>query len=234
MPGYEEDFFVTLLEHIRHSGLKALNLSPLLSESTVITKLKPIAASRGLEMVCEQEEVTVYLDLPAELTQYHALLSGKQRHEILRKERRLKEEGELKFTNYPVPGNDYVEIFMNFFRDSRDDKREFLTADRQNFFQSIFKGAALNDMLKLGILELNSQPIAATLCFDYRNEVYLYNSGYNPSYRWLSAGLLSKYYCIKDSIEKGKARFDFLKGAEQYKYHLGGKDQPIYRCIIKF
>ena len=70
------------------------------------------------------------------------------------------------------------------------------------------------------------------MCFDYNGIIYLYNSGYNPAYNYLSAGLLSKVLGIKDSIEKGRNKFDFLKGAEQYKYHLGGKEVPLYRCRI--
>jgi CelD/BcsL family acetyltransferase involved in cellulose biosynthesis len=70
------------------------------------------------------------------------------------------------------------------------------------------------------------------MCFDYRNNIYLYNSGYNPEYSWLSAGILSKALCIKDSIEKGRKRFDFLKGDEVYKYHLGGQELPLYRYTI--
>jgi CelD/BcsL family acetyltransferase involved in cellulose biosynthesis len=45
-------------------------------------------------------------------------------------------------------------------------------------------------------------------------------------------GLLCKVLCIKESIQEGKKRFDFLKGAETYKYHLGGGEVPLYSCQI--
>ena len=64
------------------------------------------------------------------------------------------------------------------------------------------------------------------------NCIYLYNSGYDPDYVGLSAGLLSKALAIKDSIEKVRKKFDFLKGSEEYKYHLGGKEVPLYRCLV--
>jgi len=47
-------------------------------------------------------------------------------------------------------------------------------------------------------------------------------------------GLLCKVLCIKDSIERGKKRFDFLKGQEAYKYRLGGREVPISNCQIVF
>ena len=70
------------------------------------------------------------------------------------------------------------------------------------------------------------------MCFDYNGSIYLYNSGYDPAYTSLSAGLICKILAIKASIEQGKKRFDFLKGSEFYKYHLGGKEVPLYRCQI--
>ena len=68
--------------------------------------------------------------------------------------------------------------------------------------------------------------------FDYRNTVHLYNSGYDPEYGSLSVGLISKVMCIRDSIERGKRKFDFMKGDEPYKHRLGGREIPIYRCRI--
>jgi len=89
-------------------------------------------------------------------------------------------------------------------------------------------------LLRLGLLELNAFPVAAVLCFDYNNTVFLYNNGYDPQYSFLSVGLLSKVLCIKDSVERGRSTFDFLKGAEEYKHRLGGKEITLYACQISF
>ncbi len=72
------------------------------------------------------------------------------------------------------------------------------------------------------------------MCFDYNNTVFLYNNGYDPQYSFLSVGLISKALCIKASIERGRGKFDFLKGAEEYKYRLGGKEVNLYSCQISF
>ena len=72
------------------------------------------------------------------------------------------------------------------------------------------------------------------MCFDYKDTVYLYNSGYEPDYGWLSVGVISKALCIKDSIERNKKHFDFLKGGEAYKYHLGGQEFPLYKCSLSY
>jgi hypothetical protein len=63
--------------------------------------------------------------------------------------------------------------------------------------------------------------------------MYLYNNGYDGRFSSLSVGLLSKVISIKESIQIGKKKYDFLKGAEEYKHRLGGKPVPLYRCQIK-
>jgi CelD/BcsL family acetyltransferase involved in cellulose biosynthesis len=88
--------------------------------------------------------------------------------------------------------------------------------------------------LRFGILELNASPVAVVMYFDYNNSVFLYNNGYDPKYSFLSVGLISKVLCLKDSVERGRSKFDFLKGAEEYKYRLGGKEITLYGCEISF
>ncbi|MCX6005733.1 MAG: GNAT family N-acetyltransferase [Chloroflexi bacterium] len=232
-PGKEQVFFAAVLTHLADKGIATLDLSPLLPESSVRHFYTDIAQKKGVSISCSQEDVTVVLDLPSGLAAYHSILSGKQRHELLRKERRLNEEGDVVYRISKQASANDIDIFLQFFRESREDKNRFLTGQMEAFFKAAIDKAAANQMLMLGILELNKTPVAVTLGFHYQNDTYLYNSGYNPAYKWLSVGLLSKYYYIKHSIESGKQRFDFLKGSERYKFYLGGKEFPLYRCIIK-
>jgi len=66
-------------------------------------------------------------------------------------------------------------------------------------------------LLRLGLLELNAIPVATAMYFDHNDTVFLYNNGYDPQYSFLSVGLISKVLCIKDSIERGRRKFDFLR-----------------------
>jgi len=232
--GREEVFYRTLLQHLSEIKTAALDLSPLLPGSSAHRLLVPLARELGLDVTCSPDEVTVSLDLPADLPSYLALLSGKQRHELLRKERRLNEEGDVSYRVKDRADDADIDLFLDFFRESRENKNRFLTPPVELFMRDIICSSEARGMLRLGILELNSAPIAATLCFEYQGGMYLYNSGYSPDYRWLSAGLLSKYYSIRDSIAERKSYYDFLKGAEKYKLHLGGKETGLFRCIIKF
>jgi len=232
-PGMEKIFFATVLSHLAHGGIDTLDLSTLLPGSSVRTFFANNTQREDVSVTWSQEDVTVILDLPGDLPSFHSMLSSKQRHELLRKERRLNEEGDVTYSISPKALSQDIDLFLQFFRDSREDKNKFLTGQMEDFFRDAINKAASTGMLKLGILKLNETNVAATLGFDYQDDTYLYNSGYNPEYKWLSVGLLSKYYYIRHSIESGKRHFDFLKGNERYKYNLGGKEVPLFRCIIK-
>ncbi|MFC2005899.1 GNAT family N-acetyltransferase [Chloroflexota bacterium] len=234
-PGMETDFFNTLLDDLRQKGIDNLDLRALRPDSTVLTNLVGIAQDHKYEVLCQEEDVSVELDLPATWEEYMATLSTKQRHEVRRKLRRLSETGKVDYRRYEVSqqevGN-FLNTFLKLFTLSREDKANFMTNQMESFFRSLTKAMAEIGLLRFGALEIDSIPTAMVMYFDYDDCVYLYNSGYDPQYNSLSAGLLSKVLCIKESIQEGKKRFDFLKGAETYKYHLGGRGIPLYRCQI--
>ncbi|MBA7608453.1 hypothetical protein ES703_15630 [subsurface metagenome] len=233
-PGVEMDFFSVLLDDLRQKGINHLDLRSLRPDSTVLTKLVDIAQSQGYNVVCQPEDVSVELDLPSSWEEYLTTLAAKQRHEVRRKLRRLSEAGKVDF--HIVEDSATVEkamaTFLKMFSESRSDKATFLTSQKESFFRSLAGTMTEARLLRLGILELDTLPTAMIMYFNYNGCTYLYNSGYAPQYNSLSVGLLSKVLCIKESIQEGKKRFDFLKGGEAYKYHLGGREIPLYNCQI--
>ena len=233
-PGNEERFFSELLDNLNAEGILRLELASLRPDSTVLTSLVKIAPRQAWQISCSKEDVSVELDLPATWEEYLQLLSSKQRHELKRKLRRLNEEGELNYRHSTDASRHDVDIFLRLFRDSRQDKAAFLTPQMESFFRAVANAMAEQKLLRLNILELDKKPVAATMCFDYKDTMYLYNSGYEPDYSWLSVGVVSKALCIKDSIERNKKLFDFLKGREAYKYHLGGHELPLYKCSLSY
>ena len=233
-PGREKEFFNLVLDDLKKSGIRRLDLKYVRPDSTVLTRLVPLAESRKYQVVSTREDVSLEMNLPSSFNEYLTTLDTKQRHEVRRKLRRLSEEGtiEYRFINKGAAVPATMDTFLKMFVESRQDKANFMTEKMESFFRLLADTMAKTGLLRLGVLELDRQPLAEIMCFDYDGCIYLYNSGYDPKYTALSAGLLSKVLAIKDSIEKGKSRFDFLKGAETYKYHLGGREVPLFRCQI--
>jgi len=233
-PGNEERFFDVLLDHLSQNGVVHLDLGPLRPESMVLRHLVNVARRRGYAVGGELEDVSVELGLPSTWDGYLAALSKKQRHEVRRKLHRLYEAGEVGYRTLSEAGaiRDAMDTFLKMFTESRNDKQAYLTGQREAFFRSITSAMADWGLARIGVLDLNGRSVAMILFFAYNNTIHLYNSGYDPDYRSLGVGLMSKVFCIQDSIEKGYATFDFLKGNEEYKYRLGGREVALQRCRI--
>jgi CelD/BcsL family acetyltransferase involved in cellulose biosynthesis len=233
--GKEGVFFDVLLDHLGQQGIKYLELGLLRPDSTVLSNLVKVAENRGCEVSTSSEDITLELELPATWEDYLGMLNGKQRHEVKRKLRRLYEAGDINFRVV----EDTKEIaepmatFFELFKMSSNEKAAFMTDQMISFFQALASAMATSKILKLYILELNGAPVAVSMCFDFNATLHLYNSGYDPRFRALSVGLLCKVLTIKDGIKSGRKKYDFLKGAETYKYRLGGREVPLYNCRIQ-
>ena len=107
-----------------------------------------------------------------------------------------------------------------------------MTDGMKTYFRSLIDAMEKAHMLRLFLLKLDGVYGAAVLCFDDGLTLYLYNNSYDDRFRSLSVGVLSKVFTIEHAIGMGRKRYDFLKGAEAYKQHLGGKPVALYRCRI--
>jgi CelD/BcsL family acetyltransferase involved in cellulose biosynthesis len=234
IPGQEVPVMAAVVSHLQERGLRRLELQTLRPDAAVFSALQTMAARQDRDMTVEQVEVTYETALPAEWEAYLMQLSGKQRHEVRRKMRRLENHGTF---GYKTAGVDEhldsaVGHFLRLFHMNRMDKAEFMNAAMKDYFRDLIVAANRYGILKLHVLEVLHEPVAAVLCFDYAGDRYLYNSAYDARHQELSVGVISKVLSIRSGIEAGCRRYDFLKGAETYKKRLGGKEVPLYRCTL--
>ena len=232
--GKEGVFFDVMLDHLGQQGIKYLELGLLRPDSTVLSSLVKVAEKRGCEVSTSAEDISLELDLPATWEDYLGMLNGKQRHEVKRKLRRLDEAGDINFrvVEDAKENAEQMTTFFELFIMSSNEKAAFMTDPMISFFQALASAMAKSKILKLYILELNGAPVAVSMCFDFNATLHLYNSGFDPRFRALSVGLLCKVLSIKEAIKKGRKKYDFLKGAETYKYRLGGREVPLLSCRI--
>ena len=67
--------------------------------------------------------------------------------------------------------------------------------------------------------------VAVFYGFAFGDTVYYYLSGYDPSLEKLSIGTLIVAHAVDEAVRDGATTFDFLRGAEEYKYAWGAKDR---------
>jgi CelD/BcsL family acetyltransferase involved in cellulose biosynthesis len=194
-----------------------------------------VAKSLECAVSSSREDVSFERELPPTWDGFLSSLKGTERHEIRRKLRRLDEAAEVRYRIVEDVQDVRKEIdtFLALFGSNRPDKAAFMTSQRASFFRSLAEAMAESQILKLFFLDLDDSPAAAVMCFDYRSTIYLYNNGYDHRYGTLSVGLLSKVLSIREAIQMGRKKYDFLKGDEAYKRRLGGKPVPLYRIQIR-
>ena len=233
-PGHEEGFYQTLLESMEEQDYRKLHLVSLRESSPTLELLPDMARKLGYTVEVEEEDVTSGIDLPGTWDEYLALLNKKDRHELRRKIRRMDSQTEWKWYSVTEPAEvkERLGEFITLMRQSRADKDEFMTPGRKQFFYNITQRMAEMGQLQLYFLDMDGSTVATSLCFDYGGSRLLYNSGYDPEYAYYSVGLILNAMCLKDAIEQGLTYFDFLRGPEPYKAHLGGQQRNLYQMVV--
>lgn len=237
LPEYRDFVFAQVLDYLRAQGCTRADFHCIPAASPTVEQFTGAAAYAGFLVTTRNEDVCPILPLPESWDAFLGLLSKKDRHELRRKLRRLEGAGEFRIyapdrRNDPDALAQDLTDFFRLHRLSREEKAEFMTQEMEAFFRATAQHFVPLGVQKTYFMELDGVRVAAAICFDQHNNLYLYNSGYDHAYSHLSVGLLLKALCIRDAIETGKAVFDFLRGDEPYKYDLGGKDVPIFHCQL--
>ena len=192
------------------------------------------ARASGLQVAETCEDVSPGIELPGAWEDYVSGLSKKDRHELRRKLRRLERSAEVNHVEYSTVHDITANLddFVNLHRMSTPDKAEFMTDQREEFFRAAVINLAKIGSSRLYFLEIDGKRAATSICFVHGDNQLVYNSGYDPEQRALSVGLLNHALTIKLAIENGVRYFDFLRGDESYKYHLGAQDRALYNLVV--
>lgn len=233
-PGHEIGFYQTLLECMEDQDCRIMRLDSLRDSSPTLEHFPEMARQKGYTVEIEEEDVTSGIALPGTWDDYLGLLNKKDRHELRRKLRRMDAQTDWKWYSVTEPAEvaERLGEFISLMRQSRPDKDEFMTPEREKFFYNITQRMAELGQLKLYFLDMDGSSVATSLCFDYNGTRLLYNSGYDPEYGYYSVGLLLNAMCLKDAIDEGLTYFDFLRGPEPYKAHLGGEQRNLYKMVV--
>lgn len=213
------------------SQLSLCNI-PESSPSRVV--LVELCKQYALSLHEEVIEVCPTIPLPNSFEAYLDMLDSKQRREISRKLRRAEAAGmQTRITRPEDDLQEAVQTFLDLLQKSTFEKRDWLNDGRRAVFQEVAKAASESGTLQLMFTELEDRPAAAIFNFDYKNRIWVYNSGLDPAlFSSLSPGVVLTATAIEQAIQLGRAEFDFLRGSEEYKYRFGAVDTRIYRLMI--
>jgi CelD/BcsL family acetyltransferase involved in cellulose biosynthesis len=238
--GCEEPVFNALLDALSAPDAPpwdALDLCNIPEASSTPRVLGGLAQARGWRVQQSVTEVCPVIQLPATFDEYLAMLDKKERHELRRKIRRAEQHTDpvtLTITRGQDTLDADLDAFITLMIKSRRDKAEFMTDTMRSFFHTIGHAAQAAGWLQLSFIQVGGVIAATYMNFDYRGRIMVYNSGLDPqNFQSLSPGIVLTGWLIQHAIENKRAVFDFLRGSEDYKYRLGGRDTHIYRLHIE-
>ena len=222
-PGREEEVWEALLQH-RAAERAVWHLRGIRADSPSATRLPGLAPAHGLACVVEREERCPVLRLPESWDAYLATLSGKDRHELRRKMRKLEAElPAVRVRSVTAPGQVDAALtdFLRLHRLSRTGKAKFMDEQMERFFRAALGALAAAGWARLWFLDSAEAPVASFICTEYGASIGLYNSGFDPAHSRLAPGIVLLGHVIRDAIERRVPVFDFLRGDEPYKYAFG-------------
>ncbi len=232
--GREEDVWQALLQH-RAGQPVEWDLHGIRAASPTAALLPALAAGAGLTVSVERQDRCPVLVLPGTWNEYLGRLSGKDRHELRRKMRRLERElpGATARSHGEAAGwDEALARFLVLHRLSKVGKARFMDERMERFFRSATARLAAAGWARLWFLEHEGAPVAAFLCLEYAGRVGLYNSGFDPARAQLAPGIVLLAHVISDAIERGVPVFDFLRGEEPYKYGFGPSPEDVFNVKV--
>ncbi len=99
----------------------------------------------------------------------------------------------------------------------------------QQFHRDVAQRMLAAGALRMHALRLGDRIVAIFYGFAHQGAVYYYLSGYDPSYERVSIGSVIVAHALEQAVREGAHTFDFLRGAEEYKYAWGAVDRMNVR-----
>jgi CelD/BcsL family acetyltransferase involved in cellulose biosynthesis len=232
--GHAEEVWTALLGS-PGLGQVVWDLHAVPAASPTVTTLPRLVTAYGRAAMVTVEERCPVVTLPSSWEQYLAALSGKHRHELTRKMRRLRREApDARPTSLGARSEVEARFddFLRLHRRSRAGKAKFMDERMEGFFRAIVASLAERGQLRLWFLDTAAGPLASFITLEWDGTVGLYNSGFEPSRASLAPGLVLLAHMIEDAIVRGKTRFDFLRGEERYKYEFGPIPEDVCQVRI--
>lgn len=191
----------------------------------------------GLKSAVNMQEVCPVTELPGSIDAFLSMLGSSFRKNIQRAIKMLKASGTLTLDcadNFNL--DVYLEQLFLLHKASWQQRSINKGVLEDTVVQDFHKDAARellgNKLLCLYALKHNGRIAATVYSLHLKKRLYFYIGGFDPELSKYSPGSVCIFMIIEKAIGDGIKEFDFLEGAEPYKYHWGAVNRNSYRLNI--
>lgn len=214
-----------------------IDLADTLAESNAARLCEKLVTSRmNAEVI--PSSICPYIVLPGTVESYLNSLGSKTRKRLRYNLRSLQREGNVEFA-IATSGAELeraYEQLLNLHRarlGTRGRASAFVEPRVAEFHRKALDTLASEGRVRIYLLKLNGESIAALYALSASSRMSFYQSGMNPAYGRFSVGSLLIQYAIEDAIQSQLSEFDFLRGDEQYKLSWTSHKRQMY-CVRVF
>jgi len=215
-----------------------LRLNGIPEKSINIQCAADIAMDKNYRFTQEFTSICPFVVLPRSWHAFNMSLKKSIRKNFGYQKRRLQKQFGLTFESYdPQHVEADIEAFLTLHEKRWAIKGlpgAFVNQKKRRFYQSIAYWFSEKNWLRLWFLKIDTKPIAALWGFQYGNKFYYLQSGFDPEWSKYSIGQVLLGSVIENAILEGCSEFDFLSGAEQYKYEWGASDKKNVKLDISY
>ncbi len=178
------------------------------------------------------------IDLPDSFDAYLRSVSSNRRQNLRRHLRRL-DEGEV--TLRPVTDPDALPATIRRwqgFREAQWSAQEkainpaHLSARLAAFVTDCARDLLPTGQVLIWEFEVAGEVVGCYVNFADDEAFNWWLGGFDPAHAKLGLGKIAIAHGIRTSIDAGRARFDFGRGAEPYKYWYGALDRPLAARVV--
>lgn len=201
----------------------------------------PVAAALdagGLPALVRPPIPSPALELPGSFDAYLAGLSGNRRSNLRKHLRRL-DGGEVQLDE--VTQVDRLPAVVDRWREfrrrqwdaaGRDINPEHLSPRFSAFMLDVMRALVPSGTGLVWEFKVEGEVVGTYLNFADATAFHWYLGGFDPSVTKLGLGKIAIAHGIRTSIEAGRLRYDFGRGAEEYKYWYGAVDRPLVARVV--
>ena len=206
------------------TGGPLLTMSRIHADAARVRELADRLAGSGWRAHVDVNDVCPYITLASHSWEsYLRALGSEHRANVRRRLRRLHERFDVSWDQARTD-DARLEALHTLIRlhqkrwETRGGSTAFHLPSLVAFHEDFTRLALQRGWLRLFVLRLDGVPAAAFYGFRYGGTFSFYQSGFDPGYAPHGVGLVMQALAIRCAIEEGATEYDFLHGAEPYKF----------------
>jgi CelD/BcsL family acetyltransferase involved in cellulose biosynthesis len=204
--------------------------------SAALAELRRQLQEMGFAERVASASVCPYVVLPASFEEYLQGLGSNQRRNFRRRLRALQRLGKTEFAELRSPDEvrtgfeDLVALHRMRFS-HKNEASGFL--DRElPFHREVLRSNLGQERARVFVLRVDGRAIGAWYGFSVGPVFLSYQSGMDPAWSHLSAGLVTLGSTIERAILGGHREVDFLRGDEEYKYQWTDRSRRNQHVLL--